>query len=86
MTIEMDSIKEKVKSFIVERTFVNHDKIQFDSLVFKDGYLDSMGFVSLLTFIEKEFKTKTVDADLVEENFESINAISDFIVKKSLNQ
>jgi acyl carrier protein len=41
-----------------------------------------MGFVLLITFLEEEFGVKTVDADLIEENFESINAITDFIVRK----
>lgn len=37
----------------------------------------------LITFLEEQFGIKTVDADLVEENFELINAISDFIIRKT---
>jgi len=37
----------------------------------------------LITFIEDEFDFKTSDADLVEENFESINAITGYILRKS---
>jgi hypothetical protein len=40
-----------------------------------------MGFIMLITFLEEEFGIKTVDSDLIEENFESINAISEFIKK-----
>ena len=36
----------------------------------------------LITFLEEEYGIKTIDADLIEENFESINAISDFINRK----
>jgi acyl carrier protein len=44
-----------------------------------------MGFIMLITFLEEEFGIKTIDADLVEENFESVNAISDFIIRKQEN-
>ena len=54
-------------------------------LVFKEGFVDSMGFMTLITYLEEEFGISTSDADLLEENFESINAISDFVMKKLLN-
>ena len=36
----------------------------------------------LISFLEEEFGIRTQDSDLIEENFESINAITDFIQKK----
>jgi acyl carrier protein len=76
-------IKELVKSYIHRSTHIEKDKISDTSLIFKEGYFDSMGFITLISFLEEEFKIKTDDIDLVEENFESINAISDFIARKS---
>ncbi|MCU0473429.1 MAG: acyl carrier protein [Bacteroidales bacterium] len=81
--IENQTIKKRVRDYLVQATFAGHDKIKDDSLIFKEGYFDSMGFITLITFIEEEFGVKTVDADLVEENFESVNAISDFIIRKT---
>jgi acyl carrier protein len=83
MTIDSVQIQEKIKAYILQATSAGKDKIKNDSLIFKEGYFDSMGFVMLITFLEEEFGTKTVDADLVEENFESINAISDFVIRKT---
>lgn len=79
-------IKEKVKSYIRQATYVNNEKILDESLFFKEGYLDSMGFIMLITFIEDEFAFKTSDSDLIEENFESINAITSYILRKKGNQ
>ncbi len=79
------AIKEKVKSYIHQAAYVENDKIKDDSLVFKEGYFDSMAFMVLITYIEEEFGIKTNDADLTEENFESINAITDFICRKTQN-
>ncbi|MFO7851448.1 MAG: acyl carrier protein [Bacteroidota bacterium] len=82
MTNNINTIREKVKSYILQSVHVEKDKISNNSLIFKEGYIDSMGFIMLITFMEDEFAINTVDEDLVEENFESINAISDFIYKK----
>lgn len=79
---DISTIKNKVKAYILQNTTADKDKLKDDSLIFKEGYFDSMGFVMLITFFEEEFGAKTVDADLIEENFESINAIADFIIRK----
>lgn len=78
-------IKEKVRLYITHSVHVDNGKLQDNSLIFKEGYLDSMGLIVLITFLEEEFVIKTADSDLLEENFESINAISDFVVRKSMN-
>jgi acyl carrier protein len=83
--MDQTAIREKVKEYIQQATFADKDKIQNDSLIFKEGYFDSMGFVVLITFLEENFGVKTSDADLIEENFESINAIADFIIRKKSN-
>ncbi len=76
-------VKEKVRSYIIESVHVDKSKINDTTLIFKEGYFDSMGFIVLITYLEEEFSIKTNDSDLVEENFESINAISDFVDRKS---
>jgi acyl carrier protein len=81
--MELNSIKEKIREFVLRNVFSGQNEIHDSTLVFKEGYFDSMGFVMLITFIEEEFSLKTNDTDLIEENFESINAIADFVVRKS---
>ena len=85
MGSDIAAIKTKVKEYIQQATFVEKDKIKDDSLIFKEGYFDSMGFVVLITYLEENFGIKTTDSDLVEENFESINAITDFVMRKNAN-
>jgi acyl carrier protein len=75
-------IREKVKNYVLQAVYADKEKIQDDSLIFKEGYFDSMGFMVLISFIEEEFGIKTNDTDLLEENFESINAISEFVIRK----
>jgi acyl carrier protein len=41
-----------------------------------------MGFVLLIDFLEEDFGIKASDEDLIEENFESVTAISNYILRK----
>jgi acyl carrier protein len=76
-------VKEKVKNYVLQAVYADKEKIKDDSLIFKEGYFDSMGFMVLIAFLEEEFGIKTNDADLLEENFESIIAISEFVIRKN---
>lgn len=76
-------ITDKIRAYVKEETFAEKDKINDETMVFKEGFFDSMGFVRLVSFLETEFKIKISDADLVETNFESINAISNFVSKRN---
>jgi acyl carrier protein len=82
MTDNTIAIRDKVKNYVMQAASVDQDKIKDDSLIFREGYFDSMGFMVLISFLEQEFGIKTNDADLLEENFESISAISDFVIRK----
>lgn len=85
MNNDQSMVKDKVRLYISQSVHTDNDKIKDTSLIFKEGFLDSMGFIVLITFLEEEFKIKTNDSDLIEENFESINAITDFVTRKSHN-
>ena len=77
-----NEIKEQIKKFIVETTYAPESDVQYDTLIFVQGIFDSMGFISLINFIEDKFAIKAKDSELLEDNFESINAIASFIERK----
>ena len=82
MKNNLSEIKERVRGYIYEKVYADKDKINDDSMIFNEGFIDSMGFMDLIVFLEEEFSIRTSDADLLEENFESINAISGFVMGK----
>ena len=82
MPISNKNLLQEVRSYIIKAAHADESKIKNSSLFFKEGFIDSMGFIMLITFIEEEFGIKTKDEDLVEENFESINAICSYLNKK----
>ena len=77
-----EEIRKGVFQYVYDNAFSSKENITDDVLIFKNGFLDSMGLVMLITYLEDSFKIKTTDADMVEENFESINAITEFVLKK----
>jgi acyl carrier protein len=80
--MDNEEIKQKVHQFLKENTYSDASEIADDTMIFKEGYLDSMGFITLITFLEENFKVKTEDRDFVEENFESIDAICNYVNQK----
>jgi acyl carrier protein len=79
----MDELKNELFTYVKENTFKETDSLQSDTMLFVEGLLDSMGFALLLDFLETKFQIAAEDSDLVEENFESIDAIADFITRKN---
>ena len=84
--IELNGAKNNVKKFIAETSFANIEKIKDNTMIFREGIFDSMGLMSLITYLEDNFKIQIQDNDLVEENFESVNAIYGFLEKKCNNK
>ena len=79
----MDEIKKELFDYVKENTFKETDSLQSDTMIFTEGILDSMGFALLLDYLETKFEIAADDSDLVEENFESIDALAEFITKKN---
>lgn len=77
-----NEIKEKIRQFIIETTYAPKGDVKDDTLIFVKGIFDSMGFLSLINFIENKFAIKAKDSELLENNFESINAITGFVERK----
>ncbi|MCG8580248.1 MAG: acyl carrier protein [Bacteroidales bacterium] len=75
-------MKEDIRTFISEITFVDKETIADETKLFEEGIFDSMGLLSLITFLDEEMGVKTDDSDLTEENFQSINTIVAFLEKK----
>lgn len=76
-------LTEQLRNFISETTFTDKEKIKDDTLIFEEGIFDSLGFLSLINFLDEELGIEVADNELVEENFESINAIVAFISVKN---
>ena len=77
-----EQIQEVLLQYAKDNTYKDTSNLASDTMLFVEGIFDSMGFALLLDYLETTFKISPADSDLVETNFESIDAISDFILKK----
>lgn len=82
MADNMSQDGQNLFDYISKNAHIDSSKIKPKTMLFKEGILDSMAFVLLIDFLEEKFNIKVKDNDLIEENFESIDAISKFIEKK----
>ena len=73
---------EELRKFISESTFTDIEMIKEDTLIFEEGIFDSLGFLSLISFLNEEYGIEIENDELNERNFESIKAIVEFIAKK----
>ena len=78
----VEEIKDKIREYVIETTYASPDQVKDDSLIFVEGIFDSMGFVLLINFIEETFNFKAKDSELLEDNFESIDAMARFVQSK----
>lgn len=80
-----DKIRNIVNGYILDTSHSDLSKLSPQTLLFREGIFDSMAFVLLIDFIEEKFGIKPSDEDLVENNFESIEAITKYIQQKQQN-
>lgn len=78
-------IQETIKQFILKTSYSSEEQVSNDTLIFAQGIMDSMGFISIIDFIEETFSVTANDSELLDTNFESINAITNFVMNK-MNQ
>ena len=80
----MSEQKTKIKTFIIENfLFGNADGLADDTSFLEEGIIDSTGVLELITFLEQEFSIKVEDEELIPENLDSINNISEFLRTKT---
>lgn len=84
--IEKAKIEEKVKEFILKTSYLSENKVEPKTLIFAEGIMDSMGFISIINFIEETFDVTADDDELIDSNFESISAITEFIERKLMKK
>ena len=77
-----EDLQKELFAYVKENTYKETGNLTADTKLFVEGIFDSMGFALLLDHLEESYKIAAEDDDLVEENFESIDTISAFILKK----
>jgi len=79
---EQGIIKERIFDYVKKYSLADLKKMNGGTLLFREGIFDSMAFIMLIDFIEENFGIQPGEEDLIEENFESVDAITNYILRK----
>ena len=77
-------MKQELRKFIAENFMFAMEETQLsdsDSLV-EHGLIDSTGILELVSFLEEKYSIKIHDTELVQENLDSIDALTRFLQTK----
>ena len=79
----MNELATQLREYIHENFLfgVDTDYSDDDSFM-ENGIVDSTGVLELIAYLESSFGFKVRDEDLVPENLDSINGLTEFIVRK----
>jgi acyl carrier protein len=77
------NVHETIRAYIVDRVLFGDEAKLSEGVSFqRSGFLDSMGFLELITFVEDEFGIEIADNELVPDNFDTLRSVSDFVTRK----
>jgi len=72
--------KDAVQQFVVDNfLFGDATSLEADTSFLNEGIIDSTGILELIMFLEETFDIKIEDHELVPENLDSLNNISQFV-------
>ncbi|HEX2945845.1 MAG TPA: acyl carrier protein [Clostridia bacterium] len=82
--MDQNYIKEKLSVFFQNNILYceSMDEINADDSLINNGYIDSIGIIGLVSYIEKTFRFKVYDNEILPENFDSVNKIYNYISSK----
>ena len=73
-----------IRNYIISefKSNIHTEDISNDSSLIDSGVIDSVGIISLLSFLEKTFSLNISSDELMPDNFDTINLITSFVEKK----
>ncbi|MGI9541967.1 MAG: acyl carrier protein [Cyclobacteriaceae bacterium] len=81
-------MKDIIINYILEQLLVGRGEVQLaaeDDLL-GSGLIDSMGMMSLIAFVENQFELKVPPQDMTIENFMNVEAIANYLDRRTENK
>ena len=77
-------LKAELKKFIIENFLYGQEDgpLGDDVSFLETGIIDSTGILELVSFVQDAYEIQVTDEELVPGNFDSLNKLEAFIVKK----
>jgi acyl carrier protein len=80
----MPQIEQEVRQFVIDNFLLGTGNGHFcdDDSFLEKGLVDSMGILSLVTFVQGKYAITVEDEELVTDNWDSVHRISRFVRSK----
>jgi len=76
-------VREQLKHFVIENfLFGRENGLKDDDSFLDNGIIDSTGVLELITYIEETFGIRVQDADLVPDNLDSIEKVTQYVQRQ----
>jgi acyl carrier protein len=78
----MSDVKDRLRKFIDDEVLFGEGSVT-DEQDLLGGVLDSLALLQFVEHIESEFGVEVGDADMVPDNFRTLNAVETYITSRS---
>jgi acyl carrier protein len=76
------AIEREVREFIAKEVAPDIRTVKDHESLLEAGVIDSLGILSLISFIERRYGIAVTEDEMMPENFDSIEAIAGFIARR----
>jgi acyl carrier protein len=77
-------LEPAIREFIASNLLYNKDGFTYadDASLLREGIIDSLGVVELVTFLQSRFGVKVEQSEVRPENFDSVARLAAFVRRK----
>jgi acyl carrier protein len=83
MQSDNSEMKSKLQRFIEDDLLSGTEKVSFEDELLMDGYVDSVGAMRLVAYIDESLGIKVPPEDFTIENFGTINVLAAYLARIS---
>ncbi len=80
----MAQIEQEVRTFVIDSFLFGdaNQELSNDDSFLEKGLVDSLGILSLVTFVQEKYAVSVDEEELVTDNWDSINRVTKFVQTK----
>lgn len=84
VTITKNNVAQSIRQFIATNMLFTNGELPIgdDESFIDNSIVDSTGILELTLFVEETFRIEVRDDEVLPENFDSVNRLTDFVVRK----
>lgn len=84
MNVSMESIREKIRRYVLESFLFTEDDDALDDAdsFLERGIVDSTGIMEVILFVEEEFEVTVRDEEMVPDNLDSVANLVGYVQRK----